>query len=81
MLKLVSNSEYFGGLISKSDLINLIENEIPVEITGEVIYTNIGLSIAGRVMVPASISIKASAINYYKSLYKPKGVMIKPNAA
>ncbi|EGR2229491.1 hypothetical protein QX249_09490 [Vibrio parahaemolyticus] len=80
-LKLVSNSEYFGGLISKSDLINLIENEIPVEITGEVISSNIGLSIAGKIMVPASTNIKASAINYDKSLYEPKGVMIKPSAA
>lgn len=80
-LKLVSNSEYFGGLISKSDLINLIENEIPVEIKGEVISSNIGLTIAGKVMVPASTNIKASVINYDKSLYIPKGVMIKLNAA
>ncbi|ELP5898513.1 hypothetical protein QTV49_000387 [Vibrio vulnificus] len=80
-LKLVSNSEYFGGLISKYDLINLIENQIPVEITGEVISSNNGLSIAGKVIVPASTNIKASEINYDKSLYKAKGVIIKPNAA
>lgn len=67
-VKIVSKSEYFGGLITKADLVALIEKSIPVEIKGEVISFSSGLNIAGKLLVPPSTNMKASAIRYDKSL-------------
>lgn len=62
LVKIVSGSEYFGGLVSKQDLILCANQEVPVEVKGEVLGTNMGLKIGANYRIPPSTTIKASNI-------------------
>jgi hypothetical protein len=62
LFKIVSGSEYFGGLVSKQDLILCANQEVPLEVKGEVIGTNMGLKIGTNYRIPPSTTIKASNI-------------------
>lgn len=70
LLEIESGSEYFGGIISKGDLLSVVKNQTPVEIEGVVTSVNNGIKIGGRVLFPAITTVSAKRIDFERDVPK-----------
>ncbi|MCY9860931.1 hypothetical protein OTK49_00050 [Vibrio coralliirubri] len=64
LLEVESGSEYFGGLITKADVLDAVKNEKQVSIQGSITSVNNGIKIGDRVLFPAITSISAKKIEF-----------------
>lgn len=70
LLEIESGSEYFGGIISKEDLLSVVKNQTPVKIEGMVTSVNNGIKIGDRVLFPAITTVTAKRLDFERDAPK-----------